>query len=322
MKDATPKPLKAQAPQGLEAAPKEGKEMTLCIAAECNREGTPAIVLCRDWQAQKGSLTSDDAYKQRDVDEGCRVLIAGSPTRVDYLLTRCEPAIRAFMKKRDPSVTDLDTDQLLQDLRAVTKKVRKELVDAWVFRTLNMEFEEFRTHGKNDLLESHYHEIWESIRHFDIGAELLITLYDAENDAVIIRTDGLGEVHWELDYSIIGTGGDIARAFMCQLDYDPAEISVGQCIYEVLRAKYAAEMGHQVGKGTTVVVTENGKKDLALSEKGYLYYGNLLIPYKTPPLEFKPEFLELADDEEEEEKTPTDDPASPLSDIEKSGGVV
>lgn len=299
----TGQPQPTRTPQELDS-PEKGTEMTLCIAAECNRLGTPAIVLCRDWQAQKGSLTSDDADKQRDVDEGCRVLIAGAPTRADHLLTQCEPAIRTFMQKCDPNTTDLDTDQLLQDLRKVTKAVRKELVDDWVFRTLNMEFDEFRKNGRHDLLESHYHDIWESIRRFDIGAELLITLFDAENDAVVIRTDGLGEVHWELDYSIIGTGGDIARAFMCQIDYDPSQIGIDQCIYEVLRAKLAAEMGHQVGRGTTITVTEKGKKDLTLSVKGFEYYSGLLIPYKAPPLEFKSEFLELADDEEETNKMP------------------
>jgi hypothetical protein len=213
------------------------------------------------------------------------------------------------MQKCDPNATDLDTDELLQSLRKATKMVRKELVDAWVFTTLNMEFEEFRKHGRNELLESHYHDIWESIRRFDIEAELLITLFDAENDPVVIRTDGLGEVHWEVDYSIIGTGGDIARAFMCQIDYDPSQIGVDQCIYEVLRAKLAAEMGHKVGRGTTVTVTEKGKKDLVLSKIGFDYYTGLLVPYKTPPLEFKSEFLELADEEATEKKeTPTDEP--------------
>jgi hypothetical protein len=189
--------------------------MTLCIAAECNEKGNPAIALCRDWQAQKGAITSDDAYKQRDVDEGehaCRVLIAGVPTRADHLLLACEPAIREFFKKDSRKDTDIDGDKLLQDLRAATKLVRREYVNNWVAATLNMEFDDFLKHGRHDFHESHYTEIWETIRRFDLGAELIITLFDAEDWPVIMRTDGLGEVHWEQDYSIIGTGGEIARA--------------------------------------------------------------------------------------------------------------
>lgn len=274
--------------------------MTLCIAAECNEDKEYAIVLCRDWQAQKGAITSDDAYKQRDVDEGdfrCRVLISGIPTRADHLLLKCEPSIREYMRKTSVSDTDVDTDKLLQDLRQVTKLVRREYVNNWVATALNMEFDDFRKHGKDELLESHYHEVWHTIKHFDLGAELIITLFDAEGIPVIMRTDGLGEVHWENDYSVIGTGGEIARAFLCQIDYDPRNMSVGNCIYEVLRAKFAAEHSRDVGQDTTIVITARGRKDRGLSDKGHDYYEGLLVPYKAPPLEFDPSFLDT--DEEE-----------------------
>jgi proteasome subunit B (beta)-like protein len=303
-------PLESEYPE-----PVTGEQvMTLCIAAECNEAGDSAIVLCRDWQAQKGSVTSDDADKEREVDEGglgCRVLLAGSPTRADHLLTTCEPAIREFMRKNSPTDTDIDTDKLLQDLRVAAKLVRRELINGWVATTLNMEFDDFRKHGRNELLESHYHDVWETIRRYDIGAELLITLYDADEDAVIIRTDGLGEVFWETDYSIIGTGGEIARAFLCQVDYDPSKMSVGDCIYEVLRAKFAAENSREVGAGTTVKVTAKGKKDRVASLKGFDYYKGLLLPYRTPKLEFDSSFLEDADLENEASSKESEKPSIP-----------
>ena len=276
-----------------------GERMTLCIAAECTDDKEYAIVLCRDWQAQKGAITSDDAYKQRDVDEGdfsCRVLIAGSPTRADHLLLACEPAIREFMRKGDPNDTDIDEDKLLQNLKSATKLIRREYVNGWVAATLNMEFEDFCRIGRTQFHESHYHDIWETIRRYDIGAELLITLFNAEGVPVIIRTDGIGEVHFESDYSVIGTGGDLARAVLCQVDYDPSKISVGDCIYEVLRSKYSAEHSREVGNDTTVLVTSKTKKDRWLSKDGHKYYEDLLVPYKTPKLEFRDEFLELDDD--------------------------
>ena len=273
--------------------------MTLCIAAECT-DGTkddPAIVLCRDWQAQKGSITSDDAYKQRNVGDGCRVLFAGYPTRADHLLLACEPAIKAFMEKSNPADTDIDSDKLVQDLRVATKLTRREYVNSWIATTLNMEFEEFLKYGRTQFHESHYHDIWETIKRYDIGAELLITLFDAEGLQVIIRTDGLGEVHYESDYSIIGSGGEIARAFLCQVDYDPTKLSVGQCIYEVLRAKFAAEHSKEVGSDTTIVVTSKGKKDRWLSQGGHDFYDGLLYPYQTPKVDMPDGVLETDDDE-------------------------
>jgi hypothetical protein len=165
--------------------------------------------------------------------------------------------------------------------------------------TLNMEFGDFRQNGRNELLESHYHDIWETIRRYDIGAELLITLFDSERESIIIRTDGLGEVFWENDYSVIGTGGDIARAYLVQVDYDPDELSVGDCIYECLRAKFAAEKSREVGRSTTVTVNLGGVTQLSLSEKGHRYYANILVPYKTPKLRFDPTFLEDIEDARE-----------------------
>jgi hypothetical protein len=282
--------------------------MTLCIAAECYDGKHPAIVLCRDWQAQKGTTTSDDAYKQRDIDEGnrsCRILIAGSPTRADHLLLACDPAIREFMRKSDLKDTDIDTDRLIQDLKTATKLIRREYVNSWVAATLNMEFEDFCRVGRTQFHESHYHDIWETIKQYDIGAELLITLFDAEGISVIVRTDGLGEVHFESDYSMIGTGGDLARAVLCQVEYDPAKMDVGDCIYEVLRAKFSAERSREVGSDTTILVTSKGKPDRWLSPKGHKYYNKLLFPYKTPKLEFRDEFLEVDVSPKGEQETPS-----------------
>ncbi len=200
------------------------------------------------------------------------------------------------MEKSNPADTDIDSDKLVQDLRVATKLTRREYVNNWVATTLNMEFEDFLKYGRTQFHESHYHDIWETIKRYDIGAELLITLFDAEGLPVIIRTDGLGEVHYESDYSIIGSGGEIARAFLCQVDYDPTKLSVGQCIYEVLRAKFAAEHSREVGSDTTVVVTSKGKKDRWLSDKGHEFYDELLYPYQTPKVEMSAEVLEIDDD--------------------------
>ena len=297
--------------------------MTLCMAAECTHRDKRAIVLCRDWLAQKGSVTSDDADKQRNIDDyglSCRVLIAGSPTRADHLLMACEPAIREFMRKNSPTDTDIDTDKLLQDLKIATKLVRRDLVNNWVESTLNMDFNDFRQHGRKDLHESHYHDIWETVRRYDIGAELLITLFDAEGDAVVIRTDGLGEVFWESDYAVIGSGGEIARAFLCQVDYDPGRMSLKDCIYEVLKAKYSAEISREVGRGTTVLVTARGEKDLYLSKKGHDYYEDLLIPYKTPELKFEDDFLERDDENEVSSKGEQENSEPADAGDEQSGG--
>jgi len=123
-------------------------------------------------------------------DHACRVLISGIPTRADHLLLQCEPAIREFLPKDRPSDTDLDSDRLLQNLRQTTKLVRREYVNNWVATALNMEFDDFRKHSRAEFHESHYHEVWDTIKHFDLGAELIITLFDVEGIPVSGKPNG------------------------------------------------------------------------------------------------------------------------------------
>jgi hypothetical protein len=93
-------------------------------------------------------------------------------------------------------------------------------------------------------------------------------------------------------------------------------------MYEVLRAKFAAEHSRDVGEGTTVVVTSKGKKDRVLSKQGHEYYDELLVPYKTPPLRVETSFLQLYDGEElsssGEQQETTSDPRIPSP--EQPGG--
>ena len=270
--------------------------MTLCIAAECMHDDKSTIVLCRDWQATKGTLiTSDDADKLRDIDEGekvSRVLLAGIPTRADQLLFACEPHVRQYMRETNQDNTDLHINTLLDGLRSSARTVKRNLVNHWVSMTLNMDFDDFRRTGKDQLLESHYHDIWDTIKRHDLGAELLFALFDACGEAVLIRLDGVGEPHWETDYATIGTGSAIAQAFLCQVDYDGTTMPLQDCLYETLRAKFAAEKSRDVGRGTSVNIIVEGKKTYWISEKAWKFFDDVLNPYKTPKLEMDFSLLE------------------------------
>jgi hypothetical protein len=70
------------------------------------------------------------------------------------------------------------------------------------------------------------------------------------------------------------SGKEITPSSAQEVDYDPGTISVGDCIYEVLRAKFAAERTREVGDVTTITVTKKGLKDRTLSEKGFDYYND------------------------------------------------
>lgn len=110
--------------------------MTLCIAAECDYEGRPAIVLCCDWRAQTGAegaplIGTDDAYKLRQRG-AATILIAGHPTSADELLTACRPAIDEFTKAPITRDFDLVIDKFLTSLRKSAASKKRDIAHHFI----------------------------------------------------------------------------------------------------------------------------------------------------------------------------------------------
>ena len=104
--------------------------MTLCIAAECEYEGQPAIAMCCDLRAQTGNIAqpellvgTDDVYKMREFGRAT-LMLGGSFPRANELAIACKPVVNAFTSDSRPtSDFDLVVDDLLRSLRnAATKK--------------------------------------------------------------------------------------------------------------------------------------------------------------------------------------------------------
>jgi len=254
---------------------KGNKYLTLCIACECEHEDKEAFVSCCDFQAGKVSaygqtlISSEDVYKMRDF-AGFSILISGSETLADELISLCEEPILRFQsspQKREDS--DIHITKFLSDLRSACQVRKKKILDHYVSMKWGfIDHEDFLKRVKATFTDQHYNQAWTEISQIDLGTELIISgFYDEES--VIVRLDQVGNVHWETHYSVIGAGSDIALAFLCQYDLDEL-VSLQQCLYLVLQSKMAAEHNPDVGKDTAFEIYVDGQKDpFDITDEGF-----------------------------------------------------
>lgn len=111
--------------------------------------------------------------------------------------------------------------------------------------------------GKQVLPQSEYSILSREIERLNLGADVVIAGFHGA-EPIIVRLDCLGETHWEDNYSVVGTGTDIALAFLCQNSYDD-DMPLHECLFRVFEAKAAAQRNRTVGPVTAFEILINGR---------------------------------------------------------------
>jgi hypothetical protein len=148
--------------------------MTICIAATCEHEGIPALVLCTDTRAEKGladiflselKIGSEDADKVRHIGKDFAALVAGQPTKADELLAKFDDPIFRFERVTPNEDSDIVITSFLEDLRKAARDRKREIVEHYVgMNTAFSSFDDFASKGRAILSDSHCNRIWEDIR--------------------------------------------------------------------------------------------------------------------------------------------------------------
>lgn len=239
------------------------------MAAECDYEGRPAIVLCCDWRAQTGTeggplIGTDDAYKLRQRG-AATILIAGHPTSADELLTICRPAIDEFTKAPVTRDFDLVIDKFLTSLRKAAARKKRDLADHFIEMNFGMTFDELKTRPYDDFVE-----IWSKVATLTLRADLIIG-YVAD-EAIVITLDRWGQTQWHQNYAIAGEGSDVARAMLSLQPWEGygsfdisgpfTSVPLPRCLYRLYEAKRAAHIANpsSVGEATQFEILLAGGK--------------------------------------------------------------
>jgi hypothetical protein len=241
----------------------EEEPMTLCIAAECEYKGRPAIAMCSDWRGQTGDLNqpelmtgADDTQKTREFRKAT-VMLAGVHAKAVELATACKIAIREFTET-ETSYEDLDltVDRFLRNLEAVALAKKIALIQSLVESTVGIPHSEFVK-----LPTDQHPDVWHAIKRLDLGADLLIV--SVLHEAIIVSLDRWGTARWEHNYRPIGNGAEIARAMLCLQLWTPAslhdsstylltKVPLEECIFRLYEAHFAAHKANPSSVGSAV----------------------------------------------------------------------
>jgi 20S proteasome alpha/beta subunit len=261
-----------------------GRKMTVGIACQCLHNDEFAIALCCDWQATYGHMIkSEDLHKIREAGKAS-ILFADDPAAADELVARITPMFKNYdaLDKSEENF-DLRISQLLADLREVVKEINAERREFMLSTKYNTNSELFRKEGKDNFPSDMYYTILGEIGKIGLGCDLIIA-YNADCDPIIIEVTGADcTVRWVDDYAVIGSGGWIARAIMCQdEETDGATyMNLMDCISTIYFAKRAAQKDPNVGKYSSILVlTKTG--EFELTDAGVNFFNEQMVPIKAP----------------------------------------
>jgi len=241
--------------------------VTLCIAAECEYAGRPAIAMCADWRAQTGNIAepetmigTEGAYKLREFRRAT-VMLAGDH-RAAELAIACKTAIRDFTENAyEPNDVDIHINEFMSKIRLITDKRKMEMKQRVAVDLTGMNHSEFVK-----LPREQFPDVWNAIQRTNLGADILICCVLSE--PIIIRVDQWGEPHWEHNYSVIGSGASVARALLCLQMWTPRAVHhasvqykyelppLEECAFRIAEAHFASHMASpsNVGENTTYQV--------------------------------------------------------------------
>ncbi|HUN84845.1 MAG TPA: hypothetical protein VMU48_10720 [Terracidiphilus sp.] len=244
----------------------------------------------------------------RDIGN-CTALLSGSETAADELLTLCEKPVLTFSVTPSAAGSDQVVTDFLRELRNVAAERKRVLIDHHLKMNCGLSFNDFLDKHRDKMAEFHSRDIWNQINHIDLDADVIICGI-SNDEPVIIRLDRFGKTHWETNYSVIGTGADIALSFLCQREWsgddelignNPGGLQVMECLYRLYEAKRAAQANRHVGMSTTFLILLEGGKRLDITQSTFekfkeVYQQRLALP----KFEFSPDMLESADEEDGE----------------------
>jgi 20S proteasome alpha/beta subunit len=227
----------------------EEPPLSLCIAATCQWSGPsdPCVVHCCDTAGTRGDIKSEDINKIRTVG-GCTVLLAGNMSHARQLLVECTP----FIKEYNVGGDDIAITKLHQGLVGAVRLRKRALSTSVLSAELGVTYDEVFNWSQANPGDPTWASAWQRIRSLDMGAELIISTF-TDDEAAILTIDSSGRVGWADHYAVVGTGSQLAAAFLHQREYHDF-MPVDECLYRVLEAKTAAEKNPYVGKETRIVV--------------------------------------------------------------------
>jgi hypothetical protein len=223
-----------------------GCKVSICIAALCEKR--KVVVVASDMLATLGSTASDVSVMKNDVlFPRWVVLTAGDDTEhIDPILNRAKQLLRRKLERKTPQEVASKLTQAYQE--RLQEEIAAKVLSRYRF-TPNT----FRDTGKKRLTASVYNALAARIAAIKLRLHFLVAGFDHGGIGHVLGL--MGEEcpvsYDKLGYWAIGEGAPMALASLGFFNHEPklsGTLSVGDCVYQVLAAKFMAEATKTVGR--------------------------------------------------------------------------
>lgn len=293
--------------------PKWRSQVTVCIAAMCEHNGEPRIVLCSDWKGEEGFGGSETTDKWRSLPKGWEALIAGDLSRAEELIARYESHLKLM--------PDMPNDNTLYDeMKKPAHTQKAALIDDYVRQLLGISYVDFLS--STTLPHEFVAKQLDEVARIRLGAQVILAGFcqfvptmDINSYLFVVgeeHTESTDVVRIADNFAAIGSGAYVAIPVMHQHEHE-SDKPLMETIYTIFEAKRLSEIVPGVGQATSLEIMEPSGKVKVLSDAGYKQCMTLFsklgpklnLKEKTAKkyFELHDEFLEDADTDDDEPKT-------------------
>jgi 20S proteasome alpha/beta subunit len=237
--------------------------MTICIAAVCQQNDIPRVILCADWKEQSTLGSRESADKFHKLKPGWIALGAGTSRNIALLVREYQKHFRAAGEITDENIAEM--------MRVPLRNMKKSLNDEYIQGRYAMSYDEFLDIGRDKFPPEVFKRELEHLADMTLDAHLIIVGFtgdEGQKAPNICMTDSNGLIHLEEHYTAIGEGDLLAIPSLnsreCNMDTPMTE-----AIYYVYEAKVAAEKMPSVGEDVDINIINASGHVLTLTEEGW-----------------------------------------------------
>jgi hypothetical protein len=234
-----------------------GHTMSVCIAALCERRSI--VVTACDMLATLGSTASDVAvFKNEVLFPRWAILTAGEDTEhIDPIVRRARQLLSRKYQHKSP-------EQVAEKLTQAYQEGIQAQIGAKVLAKYGFTPRTFHDQGKKKLTASVYNMLAAKIALITIRLQFLVAGMGTDKKGHIVGLMGEeAPVSYDkLGYWAIGQGAPMALASLGFFNRQfrlSGHSSIGECVYQVLAAKFMSEVTKTVGNRTFVAIYGPGE---------------------------------------------------------------
>jgi hypothetical protein len=249
--------------------------VTLCIAAACQEEGKPRVVVCSDWKSSSslGSSQTSDKLRWLKRKPTWLALTAGKERAIESLVRRYRKELES-----EGDITDSNAEEIFERIaKRHLQKVKSDCVE----RELGVSYDYFRTH-LDEFPPQIQIGMFNRVSRTDLGVSLLVLGFvkvgRKSQQPLICKVGSDGSTSICPHFGAIGEGWLVATPSLLRREFS-SNVSLKKAIYQLYESKTLAETVPSVGDDTSVDVFYPNGTLRSITKSGYSYLDKMLKVY-------------------------------------------